>query len=543
MSGKTGKDKTINILFIPGGAMFGIIPAVVLARLEELTETPTTDLFQVMDGVSTGSILVGGLNVRDDKDPNKPKMSASESVSLFCEHGPHYFPDIPNRYYKMMTANIVNIAQDSLDPDKADGLKINEIKKLIYQAKKHANAEQQIVLDTLEKDSTTTWLSKGRKNKILKLCEQLGKDIPQIKSHTNKISELVFARTSTGSLGRIFKKAAIGSLGLVKKAWAKEYLFDPDIPKNNYRRIFGDARMQDSLKSTYISTYDMKTNKVKTFFNRKADFFSSDQKTSSVSSKENAQIWDAVMASTANPFAFPPHITEDHTLCTDRAPVHSPLPCVLDVIKNKPKDAKVRLIILGTGKYLKTDFDKESLNEHYVKYGVIGNILKGNEISELESYTMSAAKTAIAQTLGKENIIEISPRMSPHTYRELRDFPSKDSLDASKDNIEKILKHSQKLLVEEDDKIRTLAQTLVDNLHNIGQMSDERYKKISNRIGIKSANSPLDSGIGQEIPGIIDRIFSGKTFKDKILTLIGMGSNDNQTPNSKRIGPPKGPKP
>lgn len=56
------------------------------------------------------------------------------------------------------------------------------------------------------------------------------------------------------------------------------------------------------------------------------------------------------MASTANPFAYPPHITEDKTLCIDKAIVHTPIYCVNDILANKPENADVKLVILGTGK-------------------------------------------------------------------------------------------------------------------------------------------------------------------------------------------------
>ena len=84
---KNYKGRTVYILYVPGGAMFGIIPAVMLSRLEELAETPSPLLFQVMSGVSTGSLIVGGLNVRSDMDQTKPRYIASNITELFCYWG------------------------------------------------------------------------------------------------------------------------------------------------------------------------------------------------------------------------------------------------------------------------------------------------------------------------------------------------------------------------------------------------------------------------------------------------------------------------
>ncbi len=58
--------KTAYILSIPGGALMGIIPAVILARIAELAESETTELFHAFDGASTGQIILTGLNIPAD---------------------------------------------------------------------------------------------------------------------------------------------------------------------------------------------------------------------------------------------------------------------------------------------------------------------------------------------------------------------------------------------------------------------------------------------------------------------------------------------
>jgi hypothetical protein len=323
---------------------------------------------------------------------------------------------------------------------------------------------------------------------------------------TAKLSELSFLRTRTSRLGMVFKKAAIHAAKFVLNNYAHDYMFDPKIPLENYQGIMGDRRLSDSRRSIYISTYDIKSGKAKTFFCRKEDFFSTDPATPSVTSEANNKLWDVVLASTANPFAYPPHITEDGIICSDKAPVHTPLTCIQDVLDHKPADAKVKLVVLGTGTYItkNSKLDGDTVKERYIKYGVAGNLVKGREIAELEHYVMSSMRETIRQRIGNENIIEISPRMSPHTKTEMMRFPSTDILDASKENIEKIVQRAQDLIVEEDTQIRQLAQMLIDNLHNLGQMDDEKYNRVSLRLGVRAAPEEIIED-RQEQNEVIDR--------------------------------------
>ena len=116
---------------------------------------------------------------------------------------------------------------------------------------------------------------------------------------------------------------------------------------------------------------------------------------------------------------------------------------------------------------------------------MFGNLIMGRETSELEAYTTSEALEDFGELLGKENIIEISPRMAPHSPEEEARFPSKDILNASRENMKKIIRRGRENLQNEDDRIRDLAQQLVDNLHLIGQMDDAKYERVCKRIGLK----------------------------------------------------------
>lgn len=138
MSKKTSNDNSKNnkptayILFIPGGAMMGIIPAMVLSHIEKLTETPASQLFQVMDAVSAGSIIVSGVNTGD--------ITAEDVATLFCKRGPELFPEIPNRETKMLLANGLHTKKEQIDPERIDSGILGYIDNQCDELKKDARS-------------------------------------------------------------------------------------------------------------------------------------------------------------------------------------------------------------------------------------------------------------------------------------------------------------------------------------------------------------------------------------------------------------------
>ena len=79
----------VRILSIDGGGIRGIIPALVLARIEKLTNRPIAKLFDLVAGTSTGGILALGLTI--PKVPARPLYAAQEFVSMFEREGPRIF--------------------------------------------------------------------------------------------------------------------------------------------------------------------------------------------------------------------------------------------------------------------------------------------------------------------------------------------------------------------------------------------------------------------------------------------------------------------
>src|SRR5271170_6477506 len=82
-------QKTWRILSIDGGGTRGIIPATILASIEERTGKPISQLFDLIAGTSTGGILALGLTKPDSS--GRPSFSAQDLCNLYEEEIPNIF--------------------------------------------------------------------------------------------------------------------------------------------------------------------------------------------------------------------------------------------------------------------------------------------------------------------------------------------------------------------------------------------------------------------------------------------------------------------
>jgi hypothetical protein len=516
--------RTVYILYVPGGAMHGVVPGVILSRLEELSGTPTGNLFQVLNGVSTGSLIVAGTSVRSDTDPSRPRYLASNLTELFCYWGNKFFPEIKGRMTKYATANILHYIQDATDPSNADKFLIQDLRENIQNLITAHNKKPSLVHDLIElrRLSSEKYFSKSRIRRAAKACEKLINNPslePEMKKTLEHINTLILSRQPISFLNIQFNKAANGVMNMTKRLWAKDYMYDPKIFENMLKSHLGDSRMSDALKSVYISSYDLENRKMVTFFNRKADLFSNAPDTPSVTSEHNEKLWDAVMASSANPLAFPPHKLEDGTICSDKAVIHTPLACLEDIVKNAPEGVNIKMIYVGTGK-----FKYEHEDDRYVNYGVLGNLMNGQEMDDLLRYTNSAAKQIIIDKLGEENFVELHPHLMPSRYEDLERMPTRNPLDASPENIKRLLGVARDYIQQEDidRELKKLAFEMSDNLHKLGQMPDQKFEQVKKRCGyasdyIANDNQPNteNSDITRRVGGLIQHMNPRKWFMPK----------------------------
>ena len=78
-----------RILSIDGGGIRGLIPAVVLDRVEQRVGRPIADCFDLIAGTSTGGIIAVALT-RAGED-GRPRWSAAEVIELYESQGPRIF--------------------------------------------------------------------------------------------------------------------------------------------------------------------------------------------------------------------------------------------------------------------------------------------------------------------------------------------------------------------------------------------------------------------------------------------------------------------
>ncbi len=91
-----------RILSIDGGGIRGIIPAMVLAKVEELTRKPICALFDLIAGTSTGAILALALS-KPSQGGHTPQFSAEDLISFYAQEGKIIFQK--DLCYKIRTLN------------------------------------------------------------------------------------------------------------------------------------------------------------------------------------------------------------------------------------------------------------------------------------------------------------------------------------------------------------------------------------------------------------------------------------------------------
>ncbi|WP_338977070.1 MULTISPECIES: patatin-like phospholipase family protein [unclassified Wolbachia] len=94
------------ILSVDGGGIRGIIPAIILAEIEQRTRKPIAEIFDLMAGTSTGGIVVAGLCKKDQQ--GNPQYSANDLVELYQEYGAYIFK---SSFFRRSILSWINCAQ------------------------------------------------------------------------------------------------------------------------------------------------------------------------------------------------------------------------------------------------------------------------------------------------------------------------------------------------------------------------------------------------------------------------------------------------
>ncbi len=108
---------TVRVLAIDGGGIRGIIPALVLAKLEEHTGKRTHELFDLIAGTSTGGILALGLT-KPDPTGRGSEHRAIDLFDLYASEGPRIFRRSPWH----TTVSLFGLVEEKYPADGIDGV-------------------------------------------------------------------------------------------------------------------------------------------------------------------------------------------------------------------------------------------------------------------------------------------------------------------------------------------------------------------------------------------------------------------------------------
>jgi predicted acylesterase/phospholipase RssA len=284
--------------------------------------------------------------------------------------------------------------------------------------------------------------------------------------------------TPTGTLSSFFYKAARKPVDLIINHWAGDHYYSSETPREIFKERFGKRRLSDSPKSLYIAAYNQEDAKFKHFYHRKDDLFANSPDAAGETADGNEFIWDSTMASISSPFAFVPHKTLTGNIYTDQAIIHSPIVSVSDLYRHKEAGTNIKFVYFGVGRY-----DESFVMQDHKRLGVLGRVLSGGMLSDMDNYSTTMADQALRNLIGADNISVFNPRLTTKEIKALNLEPSRDILDATPENTQKLeqIADSYIEIPRVKARLHNLAIDLCENLYNLGQLSKDELDVVKQR--------------------------------------------------------------
>jgi len=480
------KKPCVYALYIPGGGVFGLIPAMMLEHLHNLTGLPTYKAFPVQEAVSTGAIIVAGLTTPNEQGDDA-QYTEKDLVQNIKNDAPHFFPPMPGRARRLAIFNSLSHIQRKIDPLTNSRFlirgvfqRILEIKKISQSLDNPLSSEDIAFLDGIREKIRKRWISKADIRFIARHTKLISSHTPceDIKTRLKEINEFAVNRVTHNGLSSLFHRAGFRAINYIREQHKDNIHYNPETLKAAFKGYFGENNtISDLLASVYISTYDVQNEDKMTFYSHKKNILDFSNAAKRIQSRIMPKTWDAVMASISSQLAFPAHRMETGHLTEDWAPIHTPQKSIDHVIDNLPKGYDFKLVIMGTG---------DNKIPYHDDNGTIGNLLEGRTLRDLFKYTNSDFHKKIISRFGSNSIIEFNPRRTPRTIEEYNSFPNDDMTDASDEQINRIMKLTNDYISRGDmsAKFKELAMDIVDNMYRLGQIDFEHAQKTRERCGL-----------------------------------------------------------
>ena len=474
---KSRLQKNIFIGSISGSGAINIVDARILAAIEEKAEVlHISELIHVWEGGSGASILITALNAG---------MSGRECYDTLIARSPEILPYSPGRHINMqITQGINNIEKLArIDPLRTDALKLREIRMICAQIRDTCADGDCALTAEAEDKATRRWLTRGNKERLYEICSRLESHHPELKTSIDALREVIRERTETG-LKHIYRRAALFGLEQVKTYFSGPSFFDPAVARNVYQELWGDKRLSDCARTTYLAANDVRTREAILFACEKNDYFDPPGGVTAYASHNDPKLWDMVMGSTAHPAAYDPHVMEDGRLVNDMAAFHTPTASVERALATKPADTGIQLLLLHTSEKPDPTLTNDDIIRQHREYGFIGTNVSGEFQRAVSGYNMSLGR--FYEKLGQDNILEISPRLLPRSYREEKELPVADPLNTKAGQIEAIVNLAEAVVLEHDQAISRMTQRMLDTAWITDRVTDEHYLRVSRKLGVYS---------------------------------------------------------
>jgi patatin-like phospholipase/acyl hydrolase len=120
-------SKPFLILSMDGGGLRGIVPVLILQKIEAMTGKKVQDMFHLLAGTSTGGLIACALSVSDDG--TKPLYNLQDIADIYIKRGKEIFPPAPKDLYQKLIDKVDSIFAPNFNPKGLDNVLVQMFDK------------------------------------------------------------------------------------------------------------------------------------------------------------------------------------------------------------------------------------------------------------------------------------------------------------------------------------------------------------------------------------------------------------------------------